>query len=63
MDRPHRGCAAAPGSGKGKIKCAYLWAYYRSNDLAGGPPMVVFDYQASRGGQHVRDFLRNDLAF
>ena len=42
--------------GKGKTKRAYLWAY-RSNELSGGPPMVVFDYQTSRSGQCVRDFL------
>jgi hypothetical protein len=44
--------------GKGKTKRAYLWAY-RSNDLDGGPPIVVFDYQISRSGQHARDFLEN----
>ena len=42
--------------GKGKTKRAYLWAY-RSNDLTGGPPMVVFDYQATRSGQWARTFL------
>ena len=42
--------------GKGKTKRAYLWAY-RSNVLETGPPMVVFDYQMSRAGQHARDFL------
>ncbi len=42
--------------GKGKTKRAYLWAY-RSNDLSGGPPMVVFDYQGSRSGSHARTFL------
>jgi transposase len=42
--------------GKGKTKRAYLWAW-RSNDLAGGPPIVVFDYQTSRSGQHARNFL------
>ena len=44
--------------GKGKTRRAYLWAY-RSNDLSGSPPMVVFDYQVSRGGQHVRNFLQD----
>ena len=44
--------------GKGKTKRAYLWAY-RSNDLEGGPPIVVFDYQTSRSGQHARDFLQD----
>jgi transposase len=42
--------------GKGKTKRAYLWAY-RSNVLETGPPLVVFDYQLSRAGQHARDFL------
>jgi transposase len=42
--------------GRGKTKRAYLWAY-RSNVLETGPPMVVFDYQTSRAGQHARDFL------
>ena len=44
--------------GKGKTKRAYLWAY-RSNDLDGGPPMVVFDYQTSRSGKHAADFLKD----
>jgi transposase len=44
--------------GKGKTKRAYMWAY-RSNDLEGGPPIVVFDYQTSRSGQHARDFLQD----
>ena len=43
-------------SGDGKTKRAYLWAY-RSNRLAAGPPIVVFDYQASRSGSHAGDFL------
>lgn len=42
--------------GRGKTKRAYLWVY-RSNDLATGPPIVVFDYQTSRAGQHARNFL------
>ncbi len=42
--------------GKGKTKRAYLWAY-RSNDLDGGPPIVVFDYQSSRSGTHAATFL------
>lgn len=44
--------------GKGKTKRAYLWVY-RSNDLSGGPPMVVFDYQTSRSGQHAASYLRD----
>ena len=42
--------------GKGKTKRAYLWAY-RSNDLDGGPPIAVFDYQTSRSGKHAAAFL------
>ena len=43
--------------GAGKTRRAYLWAY-RTNGLHTGPPIVVFDYQTSRAGQHARDFLR-----
>lgn len=42
--------------GRGKTKRAYLWAY-RSNVLETGPPIVVFDYQASRAGRHAQEFL------
>lgn len=42
--------------GQGKTKKAYLWAY-RNNDLDEGPPLVLFDYQTSRGGEHARNFL------
>jgi len=42
--------------GRGKTKRAYLWAY-RSNVLETGPPIVAFDYQASRAGKHARNFL------
>jgi transposase len=42
--------------GAGKTKRAYLWAY-RSNPLGAGPPIVAFDYQASRSGSHASDFL------
>jgi transposase len=42
--------------GAGKTRRAYLWAY-RSNALAAGPPIVVFDYQSSRSGSHARTFL------
>ena len=42
--------------GKGKTHRAYLWAY-RSNVLQTGPPIVVFDYQASRAGRHAQRFL------
>ena len=44
--------------GSGKTKHAYLWAY-RSNALDAGPSIVVFDYQASRGGAHARAFLQD----
>jgi transposase len=43
--------------GAGKTKRAYLWAY-RTNGLQTGPPIVVFDYQTSRAGEHAREFLR-----
>lgn len=43
--------------GAGKTKRAYLWAY-RTNGLERGPPIVVFDYQTSRCGEHARAFLR-----
>ena len=42
--------------GNGKTKKAYLWAY-RSSDLEPGPPILVFDYQPSRHGAHVRNYL------
>ncbi len=42
--------------GSGKTHRAYLWAY-RSNTLDTGPPIVVFDYQTSRSGEHARNFL------
>jgi len=42
--------------GAGKTKRAYLWAY-RSSSLDMGAPIVVFDYQPSRSGSHVRTFL------
>jgi len=42
--------------GSGKTKKAYLWAY-RSNDLQPGPKIIVFDYQAGRGGRHAQQFL------
>jgi transposase len=42
----------------GKTRHAYLWAY-RSNVLDDGPPVVVFDYQASRAGVHARTFLQD----
>lgn len=43
--------------GHGKTQRAYLWAY-RSNDLNGDPPIVVFDYQTSRAGRHAANFLQ-----
>jgi len=44
--------------GSGKTKKAYLWAY-RSNDLQPGPKIIVFDYQAGRGGRHAQAFLQD----
>jgi transposase len=43
--------------GAGKTKRAYLWAYCSNVLETGPPPLVVFDYQASRSGQHVQSFL------
>lgn len=43
--------------GQGQTQRAYLWAY-RSNDLEGDPPIVVFDYQTSRAGRHAASFLQ-----
>ena len=45
--------------GSGKTHRSYLWAW-RSNDLDGGPPILVFDYRESRSGRHARDFLGED---
>ena len=42
--------------GPGKTRKAYFWAC-RSNDLAPGPPILVFDYQPGRHGVHARNFL------
>lgn len=42
--------------GRGRTKRAYLWVY-RSNDLDSGPPLVLFDYQPGRNGEHARTFL------
>jgi transposase len=47
-----------PKAKLGGTKKAYLWAY-RSNTLDGKDPIVVFDYQTSRAGQHARDFLQH----
>ena len=44
--------------GAGKTKRAYLWAY-GSSGLDSGPPIIVFDFQKSRSGQHARYFLQN----
>jgi transposase len=44
--------------GSGKTKQAYLWAY-RSGTWEDGPPIIVFDYQPSRAGAHVRAFLQD----
>ena len=44
--------------GRGKTKSVYLWAY-RSNDLDTGPPIIIFDYQPSRAGEHARTFLQD----
>ena len=47
-----------PKAKLGGTKKAYLWAY-RSNSLDSKDPIVVFDYQTSRAGQHAREFLQD----
>ena len=44
--------------GSGKTQRAYLWAY-RSNDFELEPRIIVFDYQTSRSGKHVQNFLNS----
>ena len=44
--------------GSGKTHQAYLWAY-RSGTWEDGPPIIIFDYQASRAGAHARAFLQD----
>ena len=44
--------------GSGRTQRAYLWAY-RSNDFELGPRIIVFDYQTSRSGKHVQNFLNS----
>ncbi len=41
--------------GAGKTKRAYLFAYR----TAEGPPIILFDYCASRAGKHAANFLEN----
>jgi len=45
-----------PAAEKRSAPTCGLWAY-RSNDFELGPRIIVFDYQTSRSGKHVRDFL------
>ena len=42
--------------GRGQTKRAYLFAY-ASAAATGAPPIVLFDYCASRSGQHAQHFL------
>lgn len=42
--------------GNKKTHKSYLWGY-RNNDLDEGPPIVLFDYQTGRAGEHARNFL------
>jgi transposase len=44
--------------GSGKTRRAWLWVY-RSNSLSHDPPIVVFDYQTSRGSEPPQHFLRD----
>ena len=43
--------------GAGKTRRAYLWAY-RSNRWDEGPPLILFEFQASRSGKHAQTFLQ-----
>jgi transposase len=45
--------------GRGQTKRAYLFAYAAAagEDAADAPPIVLFDYCASRSGQHAQRFL------
>ena len=43
--------------GSGKTRRAYLWAYCTA-ERETGPPILVFDYQASRHGVHAQHFLK-----
>ncbi len=45
--------------GRGQTKRAYLFAYAAAagEDAAAAPPIVLFDYCASRSGQHAQRFL------
>lgn len=40
-------------------KTAYLWAYCTSDIDSQGPPIILFDYQPSRHGEHAKQFLEN----
>src|SRR5690606_1208519 len=40
--------------GKAAETKSYLWLY-RTGRM--GPPIVIFDYQPTRGGEHSRNFL------
>jgi transposase len=42
--------------GSGKTHRAYAWVY---RSAGSDPPIIVFDYQSSRSGQHARAFLAN----
>ena len=51
--------AAQLNPGGGKTKKAYLWVY-RTNGLEDvEPPIVIFDYHASRAGQCAHDYLQD----
>jgi transposase len=41
--------------GKAPQTKSYMWLYRSGND--GGPPIVLYDYQPSRGGKNAADYL------
>ena len=43
--------------GRGQTKRAYLFAFAAGEDDAGASPIILFDYCASRSGQHAQRFL------
>jgi transposase len=42
-----------------EARTAYIWAYCTSDIDSQGPPIILFDYQPSRQGEHAKQFLAN----
>ena len=47
--------------GKAPQTKSYMWLYRTGND--GGPPIVLYDYQPSRGGKNAADYLEGFHGF